>query len=420
MFGELGVRAKMSIAEKIGATKENAKSHSLEMIVFPIFIICFMGIIANNMLASGFQTTPTLPSVCTDVNGNPSPLCFPTQTSPCDNSIANCNLTSNYVWSFLNPNSPFTLAVQGNILGFISSVLNAGEVQNTYNNGYTSCFPTFLTNFTLYNDTTAGIRNFQCYAYVVNNGAGNPMNPPTIVEVVNATSDNGNASIWTLQGCPYANSIQKFPTNTTIGGKASSCGINYGGNWQTVVSNMFYIINGSQIKSSGCTVFGQSYSICGIFWKTFFAGGATTFTCPNTVNDATNHTNLWNSSGTSPRVNVLKTSSFCLIPFNIPNNTELGSVFGFWSFVFGAIMLVIGLGITVSAKIAGSGTTTGSNTQGTRQAVILGMFIMLWSFAYSEFGSWQGDLWFGLGTIAFLILASIGFTGVYWRFFSYD
>lgn len=414
-----------SISEGVSnAVRPNQKTANF-YIFFPILLLCSVGLTFNWLANSGVNVYNNYisgaPYPCVYQNSNPTACPFvynpPVQSSSnCVTQNPNCNVTNTAAIPFLNANSPFTYLIELNPYGFLSELLNGAETPNTYTLGYTGCFAT-NSSYIVQNYTGSGINNFQCYAFVSNNGVSTASNP-TIVEIINATSNNGNQSIYSVYGCPFVNSHQANPNDTTIGGKATSCGINYGGNWALLSGNFFYIVNGTSLTSGQCTILGQTYTTCGVFWRIYFSGGVTTFTCPNQVNDATNHTNLWNSSGTTPKVNLKKTLSYCLIPYQVSNSGTLGSILGFWAFMAGIIILVIGIGINLDVSVAGNGVTIGSNEQGTKQAIILGFFVMLFGFAYSEFGFWLNSLPFGLGIITLLMLGGLSLYGIYWRFFS--
>ena len=382
----------------MSAIAEKGKTHSTELIIFPIFLLIIVGVIANNMSASGIQTTPIF---ITSTN-YPVGIVVPNDENGCDASIQNCNLTAISAFSFLNPNSPFTFLIEGNVLGFMSNLLSNGETANTFNTGDTLCIP--VNPFgQLQNQSGSQITGFQCYGRVSDSSN---VQPPSIIPVINASSYNGNASIWNLEGCPNTNPPKSNP----------ACGIFYTGpnaQWAQLTENAFYIKNGTQLTTGSCTVGGVTYSNCGAFWKIFFGGGTATFTCPNT---ATLH-----AFGTNKTIFINATTYYCLIPFNAQNQVNFSSTLGFWAFIGGIILLVIGMGISLGTEVVGTGFTFGSNEQGSRTATILAIFILIWSFIYSEFSNWLTNFaTLGLGTIIFLVLAATSFIGIYWRMFSLD
>jgi hypothetical protein len=374
------------------------KTHAMELIFFPLFILIIMGVFANNFASSSLQIVPSS-FACSDSEVG---VCRPTSAVGCDSSPSACTISSSTSFSFLNPASPFTALVQGNIVGFFTLVLNNGEQNNAYTTAYTLCIPMDRSG-NLINESGAGIQNLQCYGAVSNNGAGNVFNP-LIIPVINASSPSGNASVWTLEGCPNSN---HFPP----------CGINYVGanaTWQTITENAFYLKNGTQLTSGQCTVLGVTYSVCGTFWKTFFSGGTVTFICPST--------SALHAFGTGKTIYISATTYYCLLPYDVSSSANLGASFGFWGFLGGLFLVIIGMGLTFGAEVVGSGFSFGSNEQGAKQATVAGIAIMVWSFAFSEFGSVlvNAFTFSSFGLYLTIALTAVFFMGVYWRFYSLE
>lgn len=378
----------MSVTEK---ATQAGQTHSMELIFFPLFLLLFVGIIANNYSGSGLQTNPVLPTPCQSLA-----ICYPTNTNGCDNNVQNCNFTSKTSFGFLNANSPFTLLLQGNIVGFFSNVFSNGETQNIVYSGFTTCIPLNGKNF--FNATGSAIHNFMCQGISSVNSTN--FKPITGVPM-NATANGGNNSIFTVTGC-LANSNFNYPCTVNAGsdGFASWNGTNSQSSFYA-----FYVKNGTSISgSASCTIFSTNPA-CQIIMPWLYTNGVTTFTCPSA-----SHVN---------GLNINATHYYCLLPVVNPTTatTSLPNVFSFWSFIFGVVLFFLGFGLALTAATIGFSI----NDQGTKLAQAAGIGITVWSFIYSEFGqTWLPNLPFNLGTIGFIGLTAMFFMGLYWRIFTLD
>ena len=99
---------------------------------------------------------------------------------------------------------------------------------------------------------------------------------------------------------------------------------------------------------------------------------------------------------------------------------------GFFSvvaFFLGIALLFMALGIRVSASVqalaSGVAATLGVNDQGSRLALVAGLMLIMWSFAYTGFGSWISTLGFGVGDIVFSVLSMMYLVGGWWMMHSY-
>lgn len=397
------------MAERVRAF---GQTHSMELIFFPLIILILVGLIANTFQSSAIQTVPVLPTpYCT---GNIEPgECYPTNVNGCDsNATQNCNFTASTKYSFFNANSPFTLLLQGNIIGFMSSALNQGENNNIIKSGYTICIPTNSTG-NYVNQTGSNINHFECLG--TSTQGGNVSVPAQFSQTgipMNATSNGGNNSQWNIIGCKLVkanypcqltntrtnpgSSFQSWFGNTIIG--ASSTNFNSQMGFYGI-----YVKNGTTLTgTAGCTIY-FSVSACRNLMPWLFYQFPT-FKCPSTAS-------VYN-------ININKTTYYCLLPTVNQNTstTSLPNSFSALSFLFGVVLFFAGLGISLTAATIGF-TIDG---QGTKLAQVFGLGILVWSFVFGEFGSWLTALPFNLGDIGFVTFTIMFFMGLYWRLFTLD
>ncbi len=360
------------------------------LILIPMIMLIGVGVFVNNLTSDGWSTTPDS-STCTSLN-------CPAYLPPgCNAAISNCNITAKTTFSFMNPNSPFTLLLQGNIIGFFSNVFTSGETPNQIYSGYTICIPQIKGVYA--NETGSDISRFQCLGYTASGVGTHPF--PQVGIPMNATSNNGNNSIWTIQGCQLSQSYT-YPCTLNYGNGIES----FNGTQNQMDFYAFYVPNSTSLMSaSGCTIYG-SVQACGVLMPWLFHV-STTFTCPNTA-----HVN---------GLNINATHYYCLLPVNNPvtSTNSLPNSFAGLSFIFGVILLFAGFGLAITAATIGFTI----NEQGTRLAQVFGVGIVIWSFVYGEFGaSWltAATLGLGIAAIATSCLTVMFFMGMYWQMMSYE
>lgn len=382
------------MAERI---RNTGQTHAMELIFFPLIILILVGLVANSFQSSALQTVPVLPTpYCT---GTFTGECYPTNINGCDSSVSNCNFTSSTTFAFLNPNSPFTLLLQGNIVGFLASTFNGAENQQVIYAAYTTCIP--LVSKVYANNSGSDIHYFQCQGYSAQGGnASVPAQYPNVGVPMNATSNNGNNSQWNINGCQLVNKVYPCFLNSGDGQAA------WNGTNNQMSFYAFYAKNGTSFTAtSGCTIYGSS-TACNILMPWLFHTH-TSFTCPST-----SHVN---------GLNINATTYYCLFPVNNPTvsttgNASLPNAFAGLSFLFGVILFFLGFGFALTSAIIGFSI----NEQGTKIAQVMGIGILVWSFVYGEFGNWLLFLPFNLGIIAFTIFTVMFFMGLYWRLFSLE
>jgi hypothetical protein len=387
------------IAVRIKEAGEQGQTHSMELIFFPLFIILFVGVIFNALNSSGLQANGNLQTTTTGIicylgQGNCSPIINPTPTG-CVANPQNCNASGITTFSLLNQNSPFTYALQGNLIGFWSSIFGGGETTNQYVAGETICIPLIdgkLANASL----NANILNFRCYGYVSDTNA---IPTPSVLPPLNASSNGGNMSIWNIIGCPNNTNCGVGFTNITYA-------------YQTFFG--LYVRNGTVIDSThGCTIYGST-TICRQLFP-FLFGSSPTFTCPNTAH--------------VQGLNINRTTYYCLLPSQAQGTITVANTFSFFALIAGMILLFMGFGFNIMISLLTNGGSLGINEQGTKMAQVFGIGLTIWSFITSEFAYWVfspygsgliGSILTLTFTAVYSVLGIMFFLGLYWRMFSLD
>ena len=407
----------------VAVKNQDKKTTAMELIFFPLMFMIFIGLIFNNFNASGLQAnggliTTQFTRTDTTLSRNYCILGVDTgcsvqvnpQPTGCALSLTNCNASSLKGIQFLNPNSPFTILLGGNLIGFFSSVFNSGESQNVVYSGFTFCIPTFGNSF--FNATGQNIHNFICEGITSVNSTNFK---PTTGIPMNATANGGNNSIWSVTGCRLDSSFN-YPCR--INGNGNGFATWNGTNAESSFYG-FYISNNTSIKNSAtCSIFSTNPT-CQIIMPWLYTNGVTTFTCPNTLH----------ISG----LNINATHYYCLLPVTNPETPTttgaeaLPNIFAGFSFIFGVILFFMGIGVALTSALIGFQI----NEQGTKLAQVFGFAIVVWAFISSEFG-WifvttfnvNGGL---IGTIlslsfglVYITLTAMFFVGVYWRLFSLE
>ena len=305
------------------------------MIVFALFFLVGIGIFYNNAVSAGFANTAIVNS-CSSLNcpsyGN---------QNPCTLNPQNCY--ANKTISIVNPNSPFTYLVSGDLLGFIGSFTGGSG---------TGVGQASVHTVALYCKTVSGsgisITAFTCDRSSSTADANYPY------PIYNATS-SGNSSIWYVVGFQGKNNVEVLPLQ-------NAPFTFYGG----------YFANNTVINS---VTAGQS------------------FTC-----------------------HLTGTENYCLVPLPQPSSVNLGNVFTFMAFINGIVLLIVGLGLSLSAQVVATGFSFGSNAQGTRLAEAGGMALLIFAPSYSEFGTWLTDTDLGFtggGILLTFIIFGLIFFGIY-------
>ena len=100
---------------------EGSPAKSITFIVLPLFLAAFVGAIDNTLTTNLPGAGSGITYTCTSVG-----VCYPSGGGygGCALNAASCNLTSSSnLLQVLNPNSPYTYLLRGNIWGYISSAL---------------------------------------------------------------------------------------------------------------------------------------------------------------------------------------------------------------------------------------------------------------------------------------------------------
>ena len=191
------------------------KTHSMELIVFPLFILIIIGIISNNMIASNVQTTPTF-----QISSYSSGAVTPIGNNGCDSSKQNCNFTAVSAFTFLNPNSPFTYLLYGDLSGFISLFSNGNPQSNSLNalslcSDYQAGISLTFLHCTSSSWAIAGppIQPYPLVSCNFPTALGTGFNASASSAPITTNSGQANVTLWTITGCAPANRINSTPLN---------------------------------------------------------------------------------------------------------------------------------------------------------------------------------------------------------------
>lgn len=381
------------MSEKVGHFAERitntGKTYSMELIIFPLFILILTGTVFNNLSTSGLQTNP----VFRGSSNYPIGIVVPNGNNGCDANRQNCNLTAVTSYSFLNKNSPWTiLFTGGNVLGFVSGMFSG--IYSPNSNGYTGVV-VFRNCMNPSNQTGNALNTFVCTDEILEGLTYNPNSPNWLLN-----SQSGNNSFFTAYGfnCPLTFT---HPCNSSISNLVNPLKFNTYGTLNPATYNASISYTGFY---NNCLKDNTTYCVAGNhgYWYNWTAGALTTypaFIYQISVPQSTQQTGA--------------------------NGIQLPGFFSFLGFILGIILLIMSLGLTLSgsfqALASGASASAGVNEQGSRLALVFGAGLILWSFIYSEFGSWMfsfGDL--GFGSMLTIIFPAIFFLGLYWRIFSLD
>ena len=263
----------------------------MELIFFPLLFLVFIGVIMNNAQANNLQTTPTITGYpCIIGVGNCSLIAHPINPTGCQASLDNCNISKVNSISFLNANSPFTLLLEGNLVGFFNCLTGCPTIVPTTNLIFLSACTNFIG--------TSGDNNFITSLYC--GGASFNSNSNIPVAPYNATSGIGNNSNWFIQGIT--------PPNIAIYGE--------------------YKPNGTQFQNKYCDAVGLCYY-------------TPLFTCPTT------HAAPYNQT------NIQYCLVYVLLSSSAPNFNNTFSVFSFVGGIF-LLLVGLGLTIAAQFLSSGA------------------------------------------------------------------
>lgn len=186
----------MSSTFRTGASKiiATGQEHSMSLMFFPLIMLIFVGVIANNFAASGIQTTPVFSGYPCILGQAGCSLVASANANGCAADIQNCNSSSISAISFLNADSPFTQLIQGNIIGFFGSIFSSNNQQGGGNSlvQLNHCTPITGNGSTITLFDCVSSSGYGCYLFA---------NPFT--NSINASSNAGNSSNWDISGYAY-------------------------------------------------------------------------------------------------------------------------------------------------------------------------------------------------------------------------
>lgn len=287
------------------------------LMVLPIVLILITGVLGNLSTMPMTQTYTTsnnnIVLVCRTMNSAGS-YSFTLGSCPKNNAI-----------TILDPSSPYTLLLQGNILGFPAALFNV--TQSPLPNSVVA------TGQVFYDCSIKTITFF-------------------IVKEVECLSANQNTPLAPINSV-WDFSIQNGPN--------------------MLQNNTTYQLN-----------YGAPYS------------GSCKYT----------------SVGSPP------TNSLTNCSFTTPTNSgSSGTLVAILAFIAGILLLIISLGLTIQGTAFTVGGGAGSNDFGSKQAAVVGLGFLIFSFFTSEFGttiSGLNSLISGLGDAVNIILTFSFVIGVFW------
>lgn len=401
------------------------KTHSMELIFFPLFILIFTGMLANTFSSSGVQTNPVYPATCQAVA-----ICYPTNKNGCDSAVnPNCNLSSTSRFSFLNANSPFT--------GFFTG--NVGEFANAFSA-----------------NSQNSVTSSQPFIYFQNASATDNLKPNDSGTIILGVCQNINGTNWfgpnggsgglnIKLSCDqiFLNSTQvpqaesklfpaAFPLTASLNCTSFSSGSSAGtttpwvylgcdAKWASPLWAKFLIV----AVNATSELFAAQASPASISLYTFilFTNQQSTFASSQDptycalivgfggpfISKTVAPTTLCTSWG-----QAIKQS----LPLNAPSQFAGILLLGFF---VGVIFLILGLGIGLNVGVFTNSLGFTPDSQGTKLMQVLGIGLTTWTFVYSEFGlTWIPNLPLGIDAIVTISLSFTFFLGLYWRLFTLD
>lgn len=416
------------------------------LIMTGIILLCLPGIVFNNMVASGYDVTPSL--VCP---GYPDLTCQSNTPAACQDVSTQCQLSGTSV-SFLNQKSPFTALFQGNIFGFFGALTSSQSSGTQYNGDVAdpifgqgpfdamggNSYVTGMCTVYPIGASRLGLGDYNMTGCTQVSPAQNTN--ITSTQALNFTNYNPISAQATYNLALYqVYGFQKptpFYSNYTTGANML-VGCTWEGTYNFTTTG-----TGSSATSTGWTWYGCEVSINGWISPPPTPTWAFMVAISNSIHLINNGYNKipvfiqpeqWNTGDclayySAPQTYSQWASQQCLtFENNVNPAITAGSSFGaltpVLSFLAGLVLFLIGLGINVqgSGTILGTGVSAGAgvNTQGTRLAQALGISLLVFSPLYSEFSTWftSGILPNGLdgsaGIVSIITVALI-FTGVFW------
>ncbi|MDG6998458.1 MAG: hypothetical protein JRN15_05010 [Nitrososphaerota archaeon] len=355
------------------------------LVIFPLFVLILIGAVYNNTSS----TLGTSFTGCQYTNGTINPA---------------CEIPSNGI-TVLNPNSPYTYILQGNFMGFVTSLFSGyqqsaiGSVSSSGSVTFSGCnfadpgpvafafacgsyiadpsiaqwvvFSTQTCNYGFTYCPTAG-----AYSFVTCQAQPNATNPLIPLPFLSAPCN--------INITPTSSTNNPFAQQTTLSMTCSDSANQTDLNCNAIVPSS----SSSQLSYCQQNPYDQSCKLANL------QGGVSGRFASGPAGGP-------GQAGTSCAVTNIGACITTL--FN-----EIGvQMFSFLGLFSGVILLLIGSGIGI--KIAASGVETGE--QGSKLAQVMGFGLIIWSLAFSEFGTWlfgNGSLTSANGTLGPMLSAIIG------------
>lgn len=429
----------MSVSEKGGL-------RAFTLMAFAVLILVLPGFLFNNLNASGL----IVPQTCNAQNATAGdPNCVGNLPTGCQNVPAQCTLNGQSL-QWLSASSPFTIILKGGIFAYWTALTSSGP--STSGSAAQGPFDPLSSS------GTGG------QYFVANCGKG--------------AGITNSIRFWIIDGCTQINAIGRQNTsevnatrlsNWNTGANQCNCvrtspflGLQFGPNGTSYNFNCALIGGGTSVTGFGSSNSSNALNGFTYFGCDLYKGNnpetaadpwmSAVLSIPNTASNGTvagsyHHFTAyfepvtWEAYfcglyGQQPSLYQDRGSSQCLQFFQtinrVPNGggsstLNFGLLTPILSFIIGLILVIIGIGLRISASgsIFGTGTgfTAATNDQGTKLAQVIGFGLLIWTPLFSEFGSgsWIASQWLPNGldiVVGFLLTAMFG-AGLVWQLWSY-
>jgi hypothetical protein len=404
------------------------------LIIMSIFVLIGVGSLTNSMSASGMINLSTPPSApAAQCNATDYLNCYyglqygiPTG---CNQNSSNCKIGGpSGIASIINPQSPFTDLFEGNIGALTKSLSGQTAQHGPFDPLGGGPYVKVLIQLGPFSGDDLTTWQIASVTQVGNDNSVLPKNATVSWANWNTNLAGGTyyTNLYQLSGtcsgfcapplvCKWMgqqnfSSIISFLQGTSLGGFTYyGCQVQFQVNppssavgwWSFMVSIPNSI--GAQKPGNYVVAYAQTES-----WDTYH--------CDIVYYGEANFQEFFSNQCLNYANNIVNPPSQGF-PF-------IGPILGM---VMGAVLFIIGMGLNFrfGGSLFGSGTTVGAgvNTQGSRMAQALGLFLLVWSPLYSEFGAWlSSGLMGSTGMSVFLtfIILGLGFFGVFWQMLSYS
>lgn len=407
------------------------------LIIGAVVMLCFPGIIFNNMQASGL--TPSYSATCPTYDTPSMPICYNGNNAGCQLAANQCSLSPSSVsFGFLSTSSPFTNLLSGDIFGFFGSLTSTSgatqhgpfdpagggayypvscqiqwatkshwAVQNilfhscTFTNSVgnvnlTSSYPAFTTTLSAPAESAlpSGSSFTTSFPTLVSNSTYAASCQPMAYSNYTSytgTTNGGNTNGFVWAGCQYSHTSSPYQTWSFLISIPNAVLLNGGGGISCAgYCHVSAYLQQEQWYTYGCVSYYETPAVNSAFGS---------IQCTNFLNSVLN---VNGGQAAAPSLN-----------FGL-----LAPVVGF---IIGLILFVAGLSISFTLPVPSTNAGVAVGSQGARLAQIFGMGLLIWTPLYSEFGngSWLSPIYlpYGLSIVMTVCLTGTFFLGLFWQLF---